>query len=378
MSQTAGMQGTTIYVMAGGTGGHVIPALAVAKRLAEQGFDIRWLGTPAGIEAKLVPAAGFPIDWLAIGGLRGKGWVTRLAMPFRLLRAVLQARKLFAVHQPVLVLGMGGYAAGPGGLAAWWLGIPLVVHEQNAVAGLTNRVLAKLARHTLSAYVGAFARPPRNFTVVGNPVRPEIVALSVPSQRLAGRTGPIRVLVLGGSLGAKALNELVPAALARVGQSIPLSIRHQTGRQHLEATRTSYGHSQWADHCAYQVFDFIEDMAEAYGWADFVIARSGALTVAEISAAGIGALFVPFPHAVDDHQTRNAMALVQAGAAYLIQQRDLTVPGMVELLTPVLADRDGIRAMAVAARAQSLPKATETIVRICIEALGQPGLEGAQ
>ncbi|ANJ67942.1 undecaprenyldiphospho-muramoylpentapeptide beta-N-acetylglucosaminyltransferase [Halothiobacillus diazotrophicus] len=374
----AGGKAATIYVMAGGTGGHVIPALAVAKRLADQGFDIRWLGTPAGIEAKLVPDAGFAIDWLAIGGLRGKGWMTRLTMPFRLLRAVLHARQLFARHKPVLVVGMGGYAAGPGGLAAWWLGIPLIVHEQNAVAGLTNRVLARLARDTLSAYVGAFSNPPKHFTVVGNPVRPDIVALPAPRQRLADRTGPVRILVLGGSLGAKALNELVPAALARIGQSIPLSIRHQTGRQHLDATQANYGQSRWATHCDYQVFDFIEDMAEAYGWADFVIARSGALTVAEISAAGIGALFVPFPHAVDDHQTRNAQGLVQADAAYLIQQRDLTVAGMVDVLTPVLADRDRLREMAVAARSKSLPKATETIVRICIEALGQPRLEGAQ
>lgn len=378
MIRGSAVQSSTVYVMAGGTGGHVIPALAVAKQLSDQGFDIRWLGTPAGIEARLVPAAGFPIDWLAIGGVRGKSWLTRLMMPFRLIRAVIQARKLFAVHKPVLVVGMGGYAAGPGGLAAWWLGIPLVIHEQNAIAGLTNRVLSKLARHTLSAYIGAFPNPPHNFTVVGNPVRPEIVALPVPRQRLAGRSDPVRILMLGGSLGAKALNELVPAALARVGQSIPLSIRHQTGRQNLEATRTNYGLSQWAAHCDYQVFEFIDDMAEAYGWADFVIARAGALTVAEISAVGIGALFVPFPHAVDDHQTRNAMPLVQAGAAHLIQQRDLTVTGMVELLRPLLADRDQLMEMAEAARTQSLPKATETIVRICIEAVGQPRLEGAQ
>lgn len=367
-----------VYVMAGGTGGHVIPALAVAKRLSDRGFDIRWLGTSTGIEARLVPAAGFPIDWLSIGGVRGKSWMTRLTMPFRLVRAVMQARNLFAMHKPVLALGMGGYAAGPGGLAAWWLGIPLVIHEQNAIAGLTNRILSRFARHTLSAYVGAFPTPPRHFTVVGNPVRPEIVALPGPRQRLARRTGPIRVLVLGGSLGAKALNDLVPPALARLGQSLPLAIRHQAGRGNLEAAQMNYGQSQWAAQCAFQVTEFIDDMAEAFGWADFVIARAGALTVAEISAAGIAALFVPFPHAVDDHQTRNAMPLVQAGAALLIQQRDLTVTGLVELLRPIFSDRDRLLEMAMAARAQSLPKATETIERICIDALGRPGLEGVQ
>lgn len=359
----------TVYVMAGGTGGHVIPALAVARKLAEQGYAIRWLGTTSGIEATLVPAAGFPVDWLSIGGLRGKGWKTRLLMPFQLIRAIFQARILLAMHKPTLVLGMGGYAAGPGGLAAWWLGIPLVIHEQNAIAGLTNRVLAKLARHTLSAYIGAFPSPPRDFTVVGNPVRPEIVALPVPSQRLAGRSGPVRVLVLGGSLGAQALNELMPAALSRVGQRVALSVRHQTGRKNLETTRANYGRSQWAAQCDYQVIDFIGDMAAAYGWADFVIARSGALTVAEISSVGIGALFIPFPHAVDDHQTLNATPLVQAGAARMVQQRDLTVSVLVGLLEPLLSDWDQLREMAVAARAQSLPKATETIVRICIDAM---------
>ncbi|MHB8920824.1 MAG: undecaprenyldiphospho-muramoylpentapeptide beta-N-acetylglucosaminyltransferase [Halothiobacillus sp.] len=356
-----------VYVMAGGTGGHVIPALAVAHGLAEKGCAIRWLGTPAGIEAKLVPAAGFPMDWLVIGGVRGKGWLTRLATPWRLFRATVMARNYFTKHKPALVLGLGGYASGPGGLAARWLGIPLIIHEQNAVAGLTNRVLARMANLTLAAYVGAFAKSPRNFTVVGNPVRPEIVALPAPARRQVGQRGALRILILGGSLGAQALNERVPAALARLSQIQPLTIWHQTGTKHLEQTRINYGHSAWSAMSEYQVCDFIDDMAAAYGWADFVIARAGALTVAEISVAGVGALFVPFPHAVDDHQTRNAASLVQAGAALLVQQRDLTVTRLVELLEPVLNDRDHLRDMASAARAQALPQATETMVQICLQ-----------
>jgi UDP-N-acetylglucosamine--N-acetylmuramyl-(pentapeptide) pyrophosphoryl-undecaprenol N-acetylglucosamine transferase len=358
-----------IYVMAGGTGGHVIPALAVAKVLAKKGYAIRWLGTTGGIEAKLVPEAGFPIDWLNIGGLRGKNWFTRLLMPWRLLRAVYVARANFARHKPALVLGMGGYASGPGGLAARWLGIPLVIHEQNAIAGLTNRVLARVANQTLAAYLNAFPRTPQAFTVVGNPVRAEIVSLPGVVQRRIGARGPVRVLVLGGSLGAKALNEMVPSALSRVSQQLPISVVHQSGAKNLESTQTNYKQCRWADGSDYRVLPFIDDMSKAYAWADFVIARSGALTVAEISVAGIGALFIPFPHAVDDHQTENAEPLVQCGAALLMQQRDMGVERLVDALVTVLKDPDRLREMALAAHEKSLPKATETMVRICEETM---------
>lgn len=358
-----------VYVMAGGTGGHVIPALAVARGLADKGYAIRWLGTAAGIEARLVPQAGFPTDWLNIGGLRGKGWATRLLTPWRLARAVFAARGYFARHKPSLVLGLGGYASGPGGLAARWLGIPLIIHEQNAVAGLTNRVLARMATQTLAAYVGAFPRTPRSFTVVGNPVRPEIVHMPGVAERQIGRRGPVRVLVLGGSLGAKALNDTMPSALSRVSQQLPVSVRHQTGVKNLDAAQTHYAQCTWAEGSDYQVVAFIDDIAEAYGWADFIIARAGALTVAEISVAGVGALFIPFPHAVDDHQTRNAEPLVQAGAALLMQQREMNVIRLVDVLVPVLADPDRLREMALAARRQALPMATETMVRICIETM---------
>ena len=302
-----------VFVMAGGTGGHVIPALAVARGLAQKGYAIRWLGTAAGIEAQLVPQAGFPIDWLRIGGVRGKNLLTRVLTPWRLIRAVFSARRYFARHKPVLVLGLGGYASGPGGLAARWLGIPLVIHEQNAIAGLTNRVLARLADQTLAAYLNAFPRAPGSFTVVGNPVRPEIVAIPGVAQRQIGRRGPVRILVLGGSLGAKALNDTLPSALSRVSQQLPISVWHQTGTRNLDSARTNYTHCAWAEGSDYRVVPFIDDMAAAYAWADFVIARAGALTVAEISVAGVGALFVPFPHAVDDHQTANAAPLVHSG-----------------------------------------------------------------
>ncbi len=369
MNQVSQTEQPVVFVMAGGTGGHVIPALAVANGLRDQGCLIRWLGTSAGIEAKLVPEAGFPVDWLSIGGMRGKSWFTRLATPWRLVRATIAARNYFTKHKPALVLGLGGYASGPGGLAARWLGIPLIIHEQNAVAGLTNRVLSRMANVTLAAYLTAFAKQPKHFTVVGNPVRAEIVALAAPTQRQVAHRGALRVLVLGGSLGAQALNELVPAALARLSQIQPLHIKHQTGSRHLEQTRTNYGHSVWSVESTIEVVDFIEDMAAAYGWADFVIARAGALTVAEISVAGLGALFVPFPHAVDDHQTQNAANLVQAGAAILVQQRDLSVLKLVEVLEPLLNDRDALRDRAEAARKQALPKATQTMVRICLETI---------
>lgn len=360
---------TVVYVMAGGTGGHVIPALAVASGLAEKGYAIRWLGTKAGIEARLVPQAGFPVDWLNIGGLRGKNLLTRLLTPWRLIRAVFAARKYFARNKPALVLGLGGYASGPGGLAARWLGIPLVIHEQNAIAGLTNRVLARIANQTLGAYLNAFPNPPHHFTAVGNPVRSEIVTMPDGVQRQIGRRGPVRVLVLGGSLGAKALNDAMPSALSRVSQQLPISVWHQTGVKNLESAQGNYAQCKWADGSDYRVVPFIDEMAEAYAWADFVIARAGALTVAEISVAGIGALFVPFPHAVDDHQTHNAEPLVQSGAALLMQQRDMNVERLVEVLLPVLSDPDRLREMAQAAQSKALPKATETMVRICVETM---------
>ncbi|MFW6020754.1 MAG: undecaprenyldiphospho-muramoylpentapeptide beta-N-acetylglucosaminyltransferase [Guyparkeria sp.] len=373
------MSRALIYVMAGGTGGHVVPALAVAAELAGRGYAIRWMGTERGIESRLVPEAGYPIDYLDIGGLRGKGLGTRLAAPFRLLRAVWQAGGLLRRHRPALVIGMGGFAAGPGGLAAWLLRRPLVIHEQNAIAGLTNRVLSRLARLTLAAYPKAFGRTLPSGQVVGNPVRPEIAALPEPAERFAGREGPLRVLVLGGSLGAQALNESVPQALARISQGIDLTVRHQAGPRHLDTAARHYGSADWGAGSRHEVTGYIDDMAEAFGWADFVIARAGAMTVAEIAAAGLGALFIPFPHAVDDHQRFNAAWLVDQGAARLLNQREAGVDRLVRLLGPLLADRAALLDMARRAREAAVPDSTARIAALCEEVIAahttdnQPG-----
>ena len=364
-----------IYIMAGGTGGHVIPALAVARALAERGYSIRWMGTERGIESRLVPEAGYPIDYLSIGGLRGKGLATRLAAPFRLLGAVWQAIGLLRRHRPVLVIGMGGFAAGPGGLAAWLMRRPLIIHEQNAIAGLTNRVLSRLARVTLAAYPKAFGAPLPANQVVGNPVRAEIEALPAPADRFADRSGPVRVLVLGGSLGAQAINEAVPVALARISRNTELDVRHQAGPRHVETAERHYAAAEWGTGSRHQVSGFVSDMAEAFGWADFVIARAGAMTVAEIAAAGVGALFIPFPHAVDDHQRFNAAWLVDQGAARLLGQSEADAKRLEALLGPLLADRDALLDMAERARAASVADSTGRIVALCEQTIdgSRPG-----
>ncbi|MGM0517043.1 MAG: undecaprenyldiphospho-muramoylpentapeptide beta-N-acetylglucosaminyltransferase [Pseudomonadota bacterium] len=367
-----------IYVMAGGTGGHVVPALAVARALDARGYAIRWMGTERGIESRLVPEAGYPIDYLPIGGIRGKGWKTRLAAPFVLARAVWAAMRLQRRHRPVLVVGMGGFAAGPGGLAAWLLRRPLVIHEQNAIAGLTNRVLSKFARVTLAAYPKAFGRALPESEVVGNPVRAEIAALPHPEARLACHEGPVRVLVLGGSLGARALNETLPQALARISAGIDLDIRHQAGPRNLDEARASYAAAEWGAGSHHEVLGYIDDMADAFGWADFVVARAGAMTVAEIAAAGLGTLFIPFPHAVDDHQRHNAAWLVDRGAARLLDQREADVDRLARLLGTLLADRSLLRDMAVRARDAAVTDSTARITDACervITGKASPGEE---
>ncbi|MFN2382171.1 MAG: undecaprenyldiphospho-muramoylpentapeptide beta-N-acetylglucosaminyltransferase [Guyparkeria sp.] len=365
------MSRAVIYMMAGGTGGHVVPALAVAETLAERGYAIRWMGTEHGIESRLVPEAGYPLDYLAIGGLRGKGMATRLVAPFRLLHAVWQAGRLLRRHRPALVIGMGGFAAGPGGLAAWLLRRPLVIHEQNAIAGLTNRVLSRLARVTLAAYPKAFGQALPADRVVGNPVRGEIAALPHPASRFEDREGPVRVLVLGGSLGAQSLNESVPQALARISQGVELAVRHQAGARHLDTAVGNYKSADWGAGSRHEVAGYIDDMAEAFGWADFVIARAGAMTVAEIAAAGVGALFIPFPHAVDDHQRFNAAWLVDQGAARLLNQREADVDTLTRLLGPLLADRAALLDMATRAREAAVPDSTARIATICNELIDE-------
>jgi UDP-N-acetylglucosamine--N-acetylmuramyl-(pentapeptide) pyrophosphoryl-undecaprenol N-acetylglucosamine transferase len=353
-------------IMAGGTGGHVFPALATARVLKSRGYDIVWLGTRRGIEARLVPAEGIPVEWLSVSGLRGKGIATLLAAPFRLALALVQALRAVRRHRPSVVLGAGGFASGPGGVAAWLLRRPLVVHEQNAVAGLTNRLLARLAGRVLEGFPGSFG-PGVRAVHVGNPVRPEIAAVAPPERRYAAREGRARLLVFGGSQGSARLNAVVPAALAELPVALRPEVLHQTGSHGFDETRAAYrSRGIEAD-----VRPFIEDMAGAYGWADLAVCRSGALTVAELAAAGVGAVLVPFPAAVDDHQTRNAEFAVQAGAAVLLPESGLTPRSLAERLRELLAaGRPALERMARAARATSVPDADQRLADACVAAAG--------
>lgn len=354
-----------VLLMAGGTGGHVYPALAVALSLKEQACDVVWLGTRLGIEAKVVPAAGIPIEWVNVQGLRGKGVLALIAAPLRLLRATLQSLSVMRRHRPAAVLGMGGFVSGPGGLAAWLSRRPLVIHEQNAISGLTNRLLARLARVVLQAFPGSFS-PRVGAETVGNPVRREIAELRDPATRFANRRGPLRLLVLGGSQGALALNRAVPAALARIPADRRPLVRHQAGARTLDEARAAYDRAGLDVTLA----PFIEDMAEAYGWADLVVCRAGALTVAELAAAGVAAIFVPFPAAVDDHQTANAEPLVEAGAAEILQERELDAETLADRLQAWLASRETLLARALRARTQARPEALARITGVCLDLAG--------
>jgi UDP-N-acetylglucosamine--N-acetylmuramyl-(pentapeptide) pyrophosphoryl-undecaprenol N-acetylglucosamine transferase len=349
-------------IMAGGTGGHVFPALATARVLQRRGYDIVWLGTERGIEARLVPAEGIPVEWLSVSGLRGKGIGTLLAAPFRLAVALVQALRAVRRHRPRVVLGAGGFASGPGGVAAWLLGRPLVVHEQNAVAGLTNRVLARLASRVLEGFPGSFgAGVPAER--VGNPVRPEIAEVAPPQRRYAGREGRARLLVFGGSQGAARLN----AAIAELPETLRPEVLHQTGARGVEETSAAYA----SRGIEADVRAFIDDMAGAYGWADLAVCRSGALTVAELAAAGVPAILVPFPAAVDDHQTRNARFVVAAGAAVLMPEPELTPVSLAARLRELLeAGRPKLLAMAQAARATAITDADERLADACVAAAG--------
>lgn len=351
-----------VLMMAGGTGGHVFPALAVADELRACGAEVVWVGTRAGLEAKLVPPAGYPMEWISIAGLRGKGALSWFTAPVRLLKAIVQAVAIVRRTAPQVVVGMGGFASGPGGLAAWILRRPLVIHEQNAVAGLTNRSLAHLADLVLEAFPGSFARK-RGARCVGNPVRAQILALPTPQQRLAERSGPIHLLVLGGSLGALAINEIVPQALARLPGNRRPKVLHQAGRT-LAAANAAYEKSG----AIADVQEFIGDMASAYAWADLVVCRAGALTVAELAAAGLPAILVPFPHAVDDHQSHNGAYLSGRGAAILIQQHELDAKRLASTLAELCGDRTRLLRMAQSAREAAWPQATNDIVQACLVA----------
>lgn len=310
-------------IMAGGTGGHIFPALAVAQYLQKQGHHIVWLGSENAMETRLIPQYDIPIETLAIKGIRGNGILRKLALPFTLIKTIKNALAIIKKHQIHMAIGFGGFVTFPGGVAAKIASIPLIIHEQNAVAGLANRALSKIATRTLHAFPNAF---PNEDGWVGNPVRQEIANLPTPEKRFAKRSGCLNVLIIGGSLGAKVFNEQLPAIMAKIPAEQRPNIRHQCGRNQSEAVKNAYHQFQIDAECS----DFIHDMPQAYADADFVICRAGASTVAELSAAGLGGFLIPFPHAVDDHQTANAQVLVQVQAAECIQQKDLNINEMAQ------------------------------------------------
>jgi UDP-N-acetylglucosamine--N-acetylmuramyl-(pentapeptide) pyrophosphoryl-undecaprenol N-acetylglucosamine transferase len=346
----------TLLVMAGGTGGHVFPALAVADLLKSRGWKIVWMGHPDGMEARLVPSRGYEMAWVRFSALRGKGLWRKLLLPFTLLSAFWQARREIRRIQPDVVLGMGGYISFPGGLMAVQQGCPLVIHEQNSVAGLANKVLARFATRIVCGFPKAL--PGGEW--VGNPVRPEIAQLGMPAERFADRLPPLRLLVLGGSLGAAAINDIVPKGLSLLAAEARPEVVHQAGEKHLDTLRANYAAAGVEARCV----AFIDDMAGAYEWADLVLCRSGALTVAELAAAGVASILVPFPHAVDDHQTGNAKFLSTSGGAILLPQSEMTAES-VSLIRNYT--RGQLLQMAERARALAKPEATAEVARVCEE-----------
>ncbi|MAZ90223.1 MAG: undecaprenyldiphospho-muramoylpentapeptide beta-N-acetylglucosaminyltransferase [Cellvibrionaceae bacterium] len=355
-----------VVIMAGGTGGHVFPALAVAEELRARGAEISWLGTARGIEAELVPAADIPLHCLTIEGVRGKGLSALIKAPWLLLTAVWQARKILKQEQVDAVLGLGGFASGPGGVAAWLLNKPLLIHEQNAVAGTTNRWLSKIADLVMEAFPGSLPKAKH----VGNPVRRSIAKIAPVAPK---PDAPLKLLVLGGSLGALALNELLPKGLSLLsGEQCP-QVKHQTGKRHLALTTSTYKEQG----VEAQVVDFIGDMAAAYEWADVVICRAGALTVSELTLAGRAALLVPFPYAIDDHQTKNASWLVENDAGVMHQQAELTAEMIADFLTAFNNDRESLLAVSSNARALAMPEAAKQVADYCEHAVGDNLSEAA-
>jgi UDP-N-acetylglucosamine--N-acetylmuramyl-(pentapeptide) pyrophosphoryl-undecaprenol N-acetylglucosamine transferase len=349
--------GARLMIMAGGTGGHVYPALAVARELLARGHEVVWMGTRSGLEARVVPAAGIPVEWLSVSGLRGKGWLAKLSFPFMLTKACLQALFILRRVKPSVVLGMGGFVSGPGVLMARLLGIPLVLHEQNRIPGTTNRWLARRAQVVLEAFPDSFA-PKLGALCTGNPVRQEIVFLK--REIGAGWDEPLKILVLGGSQGARALNEIVPEALARV--EMPIRVFHQTGEAMRAKTAVRYAQLRLSA----RIEAFVEDMAEAYAWADLVVCRSGAMTISELTAAGLPSILVPYPYAIDDHQTHNARYLVDNGAAVLIPQAELSAERLAEEITALMQEPARLKAMAERASALAKPDAAQVVAEICL------------
>ena len=354
--------GRAILIMAGGTGGHVFPGLAVAEYFKKQGWRVVWLGTRDGMEAKLVAQQGYDMAWVNFSGVRGKGLLRLMALPLQLLVAFGQCAQALFRHRPEVVLGLGGYTAFPGGMMAALLNRPLAIHEQNSIAGLTNKVLAKLADKVLVAFPEAFgATRPRNQVWTGNPVREAIAQLAPPQIRYAVRTGPLRLLVVGGSLGAQALNESVPQALALLPEGERPLVTHQSGARHVDALKLAYRRAGLEA----RIEAFIDNMAQCYAESDLVICRAGALTVAEIAAAGVASILVPYPHAVDDHQTFNARFLADQGAALLLPQTELNPGSLADLIKSL--SRGKLLALASRARGLGKPDATRAVAEICME-----------
>lgn len=340
--------------MAGGTGGHVFPGLAVAKQLQQHGWEIRWLGTADRMEADLVPKHGIEIDFIKVKGLRGQGVSKLIKAPFQIVNAIMQARRHIKKWQPDVVLGMGGYVSGPGGIAAWFSGIPVVLHEQNAVAGLTNQWLSKIAKKVFQAFPGAFSHA----EVVGNPVREDVTELDSPEERFSARSGPLRILVMGGSQGAQILNTTLPEVMKELGSEY--TICHQVGKNNKEKVQLAYREMGVTEA---EVTEFIDDVAAVYAWADIIVCRSGALTVSEVSAAGIGAIFIPFMHK-DRQQALNADHLVECGAAVMIEQPDLSVDSLTEVISTL--DRNDLLTMAINARQAAKLNADKTVAKAII------------
>lgn len=367
---------TRVLIMAGGTGGHVFPALAIAKCLQEQGMLIEWLGTQRGLESKLVPAAGIHLNCISVTSWRREGLVKRLLGPFRLLAALYQSIHILKRFKPHLVLGMGGFASGPGGIAAWLLGIPLMIHEQNAVAGVTNRILSRFAKRILEGFPESFPKKVKAIWT-GNPVREELTRLESPALRFEKHScsslppdspltqSPLRLLVIGGSQGATALNQLCPKALALIPREKRPEVWHQAGGANDQSTTHLYETLG----VKAQVVPFIQDMDKAYAWADVVLCRAGALTVAELAAVGVASILVPFPFAVDDHQTHNGRFLERVGAAKLIQQKALDPTKLAEIMIGFSEDRPVLLKMAEAAKKAAKPRASQEVLKHCQEVL---------
>jgi UDP-N-acetylglucosamine--N-acetylmuramyl-(pentapeptide) pyrophosphoryl-undecaprenol N-acetylglucosamine transferase len=352
-----------VLIMAGGTGGHIFPARAVADLLHAQGWSVHWLGTSDRMEAKLVPQFGYAFHTIPVVGLRGKGWKSLLKAPLMLWNSLQGARHLVKTIKPDLVLGFGGYASGPGGVAAWLASIPLVIHEQNAVAGTTNKLLARLAKSVLVAFPQAFAER-KNCQVIGNPVRKEVIAEKPQNNLSKG----LNILIVGGSLGARVFNQSLPLILKQAAAFGPIQVRHQTGAADEQSTQAAY--LDGAENLTAQVSAFIENMADAYQWADVVICRAGALTVSEVACAGVAAVFVPLPSAIDDHQTANANWLVERNAAVLVKQTDFHAHVLVPMLQQWLHDKSPLHLMAQQARLCAIDDAAEQVVAVCRQVIG--------